>query len=447
MAMTPDQEYVLKTIKGRDISFVRFWFVDVMGNMKSFAVSPNEMENAFTEGVGFDGSCIDGFTSVACSDMLAFPEASTFQILPWRPNQDAVARMFCTIRTPEGERFKADPRFILSRLVAKIEELGYECIVRPELEYYYFKDATAPVPLDKGGYFDLMSLDSAVDLRRDTVLALEHMGIPVEYSHHEEGPSQNEVDLRESDVASMADAIMTYKLVVKEIAAKHGVYASFMPKPLSNCPGNGLHLNISLFDEDGNNVFYDEKDPLGYCLSKRAKCFIAGLLKYAPEFSLITNQYVNSYKRLIGGFSVPYSLNWGRSNRSTLVRVPAFRDARSPMNCLELRNADPACNPYLALAAVLAAGLKGIVDELPLSKPVDETDLTTMSIQDFQAAGMKLLPRHLGEAIELFASSTLMKDVLGEHIHSHLVQQKRAEWNEYLGQVSEWELKRYLERL
>ena len=447
MAMSPDQEYVMQTIKARDVHFVRFWFTDVMGNMKSFAVSPGEVETAFSEGMGFDGSCIEGFASAEESDMLAFPDASTFQILPWRPDSNAVARMFCTIRTPDGEAFTGDPRRVLAGVVNKAADMGYEANLGPEVEYFYFKDAHGTEVLDHGGYFDLMSLDSATDLRRDTVLALERMGIPVEYSHHEEGPSQHEVDLRYSDAMSMADAVMTYKLVVKEIAALHGVYASFMPKPMSGRPGSGMHIHMSLFDDYGNNVFYDEADPMGYNLSATAKHYIAGLLKYAPEFCMLTNQYVNSYKRLIGGTAAPYSLTWGHRNRSTLVRIPGYRPTKENACRVELRNPDPACNPYLAFAAVLGAGLAGIEEGLELERPVDGLNLGAMTRQQLQAEGVSFLPRNLCEAVEAFEGSELMRSILGEHIHGYLVDQKRREWDEYVGQVSQWEIDRYLERL
>ena len=290
MSSNPEQDFVLKTIKGRDVHFVRFWFTDVLGNMKSFAVIPSELENAFDDGMGFDGSCVEGFCRTRESDMLAFPDASTFQVLPWRPESNAVGRMFCDIRTPDGKPFEGDPRQVLAREVQHALDMGYVLNVGPELEFFYFKDQHSTEVLDHGGYFDLTSLDYASDLRRDTVLTLEKMGIPVEYSHHENGPSQHEIDLRFTDALSMADAVMTYKLVVKEIAMKHGVYASFMPKPLADAPGSGMHVHQSLFDLDGNNAFFDPNDPLGYNLSDLAKHYIAGLLKYAPEFCCITNQ-------------------------------------------------------------------------------------------------------------------------------------------------------------
>lgn len=444
MVLHPDQEYVLRTIKSRDVHFVRFWFTDVLGNMKSFAVSPNELQSAFEEGIGFDGSCIDGFAGVEEADMLAFPDASTFQILPWRPQTESVARMFCKIQTPSGNRAKGDSRHILAKVVDQARAMGYEPNLGPEVEFFYFKDHHSPTPLDQGGYFDLTTLDSASDLRRDTVLTLEQMGIPIEYSHHENGPSQHEIDLRFSDAMQMADAVMTYKMVVKEVAAKHGVYASFMPKPLPDAPGNGMHVHHSLFNEDGTNVFWDPEDPSGDHLSDIAKHYIAGLLHYAPEYSLLTNQYVNSYKRLISGGEAPFYISWGHRNRTTLVRVPGYKPNKEVACRVELRSPDPACNPYLAFAGTLAAGLQGIKDKLELSSARESRDLGQMSRWELKEAGFETLPESLGEAIERFEGSKLMKEVLGEHVHSYLVRAKRKEWAEYERSVSQWELSRYL---
>ncbi len=444
MTPTPQQDFVLKTIKSRDVHFVRFWFTDVLGSMKSFAVIPSEIDNAFVEGMGFDGSSVRGFCSTEESDMVAFPDPSTFQVLPWRPEANAVARMFCTIKTPDGRFFEGDSRQVLQRVVDRAADRGYVMNVGPELEYYYFKDDKGTEVLDRGGYFDLTSLDYASDLRRDTVLTLEKMGIPVEYSHHESGPSQHEIDLRFNDAVSMADAVMTYKLVVKEIAMKYGVYASFMPKPMAGKPGSGMHVHQSLFDYDGNNVFFDEGDPSGYNLSKVAKSYLAGLLKYAPEFTLVTNQYVNSYKRLAGGFETPLHLAWGRSNRTALVRVPGYKPNKESACRLEMRSPDAAANPYLAFACMLAAGLKGIEDGLEPPAPVGSEDLYQLSREELAERGIRVLPSNLGEAIELFEGSELMREVLGDHIHRFLVDAKRAEWNEYLGTVSAWETERYL---
>lgn len=441
------QDFVLKTIESRDVHFVRFWFTDVLGSMKSFAVIPSELQDAFSEGMGFDGSCIEGFTRTQESDMLAFPDASTFQVLPWRPESNAVARMFCNIRMPDGRPFEGDPRHVLARTVQKAQEFGYTFNVGPELEFYYFKNAQGTEVLDRGGYFDLTSLDYASDLRRDTVLTLEKMGIPVEYSHHESGHSQHEIDLRFTDALSMADAVMTYKLVVKEIALKHGVYASFMPKPMADQPGSGMHVHQSLFDRDGNNAFFDLDDPQGYGLSKVARHYLAGLLKYAPEFCLITNPCVNSYKRLVSGGEAPIFLSWSRMNRSAFVRVPGYRPQSEVACRLELRSPDPSANPYLAFAVMLAAGLKGIEDELEAPDPVEGGSLADLSRQELQERGFSTLPDSLGQAVELFAGSELMREVLGEHIHSYLVKEKRREWNEFQASVSPWELDRYLEVL
>ena len=444
MNANPDRDFVFKTIESRDVHFVRFWFTDVLGTMKSFAVIPSELEGAFETGMGFDGSCVEGFSHTTESDMLAFPDASTFQVLPWRPSSNAVARMFCSIRTPDGQPFEGDPRHVLIRTIEKASDMGYTFNVGPELEYFYFKDSEGTEPLDRGGYFDLTSLDSASDLRRDTVLTLEKMGIPVEYSHHENGPSQHEIDLRYADALSMADAVMTYKLVVKEIAMKHGVYASFMPKPMADAPGNGMHVHQSLFDFDGRNAFFDADDPMGYHLSKVAKHYIAGLLRYAPEFTLVTNQYVNSYKRLVVGGSAPSYISWAQRNRSTLVRIPGYRPDNELACRIEVRSPDPAANPYLAFAVMLAAGLRGIEEELELPDPIEDQDLFSLSRQELHEQGVGTLPDNLGEAVELFAASELMREVLGEHIHSYLVQTKRREWNDYQRYVSQWERDRYL---
>ena len=444
MVANPEQDFVLKTVESRDVHFVRFWFTDVLGNMKSFAVVPGELESAFEDGMGFDASCIEGFSAASESDMLAYPDPSTFQVLPWRPQSNAVARMICSIRTPEGEPYAGDSRHVLERVVRRAAEAGYSFIVGPELEYFYFKDAEGTQVLDHGSYFDLTSLDSASDLRRDTVLTLEKMGIPVEYSHHEKGPSQHEIDLRYADALSMADAVMTYKQVVKEIAMKHGVYASFMPKPMADAPGNGMHVHQSLMDRSGNNVFFDPDDTSGYNLSATAKSDIAGLLKYAPEYTLVTNQYVNSYKRLQPGGEAPTCISWGARNRSTLVRIPGYRPNSESACRVELRSPDPAANPYLAFAVMLAAGLAGIEEGLELMPPADEAAPIGCTRYEHRARGIETLPESLGEAVERFAESRLMCETLGEHIHDYLVRTKREEWEAYQGIVTAWELERNL---
>lgn len=439
--MTPQEDFVMKTINSRDIHFVRFWFTDVLGNMKSFAVSPSEVQHAFANGMGFDGSCIAGFASSEESDMLAFPDASTFQVLPWRPTSNAVARMFCSIRHPDGAAFEGDPRRILERMVNAAAEKGYVVNAGSELEFYYFKNGQRPEVLDCGGYFDLTTLDSATDLRRETVLMLENMGIPVEYSHHERGPSQNEIDLRFTDALSMADAVMTYKLVVKEIAIEHGVHASFMPMPFAHHPGNGMHVHQSLFDDEGNNVFYDPADPLGYNLSDVAKHYIAGLLHYAPEFALITNQYVNSYKRLNSCDQAPKMVTWSYKNRAALVRIPGYRPSSEEACRIEFRNPDPASNPYLVFALMIAAGLEGIEKKLALPPA------TNFKSTDPKTSTLTPLPTNLGEAIAAFEHSEFAHKVLGDHVFSYLLRAKKEEWSEYQKMVSQWEIDRYLPTL
>jgi len=442
MAPTFDKDYVLKTVEERGVHFVRFWFTDVLGMLKSFAVTDTELEGAFEEGMGFDGSSIDGFTRLEESDMIAMPNPDSFAVLPWRPTEQGVGRMFCDIVKPNGEPFEGDPRYALRRMTDKAAEMGYTMYVGPELEYFYFGDDQDTEVLDNGGYFDLTPLDIASDLRRDTVLTLEKMGIPVEYSHHEVAPSQHEIDLRYADATSMADNVMTYRLVVKEIALQNGVYATFMPKPIFGQNGSGMHVHQSLFSKDGN-AFFDANDPEGFNLSQVAKHYIAGLLKYAPEFTAVTNPLVNSYKRLVPGYEAPVYIAWARRNRSALVRVPMYKPGKENATRLELRSPDPSANPYLAFACMLGAGLKGIEEKLPLM-PEATNNIFHMSDDELEAAGINILPGTLGQAIDLFEQSELMKEVLGEHIHSFYVANKRAEWDEYRMQVTEWELDKYL---
>jgi glutamine synthetase len=424
------------------VHFVRFWFTDVLGMLKSFAVTDTELEGAFEEGMGFDGSSIDGFTRLEESDMVAYPNPDTFAVLPWRPSEAGVGRMFCDITKPDGSPFEGDPRYALRRITQKAADMGYTMYVGPELEYFYFEDDQDTQVLDNGGYFDLTPLDVASDLRRETVLTLEKMGIPVEYSHHEVAPSQHEIDLRYADALSMADNVMTYRLVVKEIAMQNGVYATFMPKPIFGQNGSGMHVHQSLFNKDGN-AFFDANDPEGYNLSKTAKHYIAGLLKYAPEFCAVTNPLVNSYKRLVPGYEAPVYIAWARRNRSALVRVPMYKPGKEVATRLELRSPDPSANPYLAFAVMLGAGLKGIEEQLELA-PEATNNIFHMTEAELEAAKIYTLPGTLGEAIDKFEHSTLMKEVLGEHIHSFYVANKRAEWDEYRLQVTEWELDRYL---
>jgi len=442
MAPTFDKDYVLKTVEERDVHFVRFWFTDVLGVLKSFAVTDTELEGAFEEGMGFDGSSIDGFTRLEESDMVAYPDPATFQLLPWRPAEQGVGRLFTDITRPDGTPFDGDPRYALKRVTQKAADLGYTMYVGPELEFFYFEDDQDTVFLDQGGYFDLTPLDIASDLRRETVLTLEKLGIPVEYSHHEVAPSQHEIDLRYADARTMADNVMTYKLIVKEIALQNGVHATFMPKPVFGENGSGMHVHQSLFTKEGN-AFFDANDPEGYNLSTIAKQYIAGLLKYAPEFTAVTNPLVNSYKRLVPGYEAPVYIAWARRNRSALVRVPMYKPGKENATRLELRSPDPSANPYLAFAVMLGAGLKGIEEKLELA-PEATNNIFHMSDAELDAAGIKTLPGSLGDAIELFANSELMKEVLGEHIHSFYTENKRAEWDEYRTQVTQWELDKYL---
>jgi len=435
-----DKDYVLKTVEERNIRFVRFWFTDVLGFLKSFAVTDTELKPAFEEGMGFDGSSIDGFARIQESDMIAFPDPATFQVLPWRSDEGGVARMFCDIQKPDGKPFSGDPRHALRRTLKKAKDMGYDMYVGPELEYFYFSDSNGTKVLDQGGYFDLTPLDVASDLRQETVLTLEKFGIPVEYSHHEVAPSQHEIDLRYCDAMTMADNVMTYRLVVKEVAYQNGVYATFMPKPIQGENGNGMHVHQSLFNENGNAMF-DANDE--YHLSEVGKSYIAGLLKYAPEFCCVTNQFVNSYKRLVPGFEAPVYVTWARRNRSAMVRVPMYKPGKENATRVELRSPDPSANPYLAFAVMLGAGLKGIEEGLEL--PAEATNnIFEMSPEDLEDADIEMLPNNLGRAIELFEESEVMREILGDHIHGFFVRSKRVEWMEYKEQVTTWELGKYL---
>ena len=433
-------EYVLRTVRENDVRFVRLWFTDILGNLKGFALNVAELDHAFDKGMGFDGSSIEGFARKDESDMVAMPDPATFRILPWRPRQNAVGRMFCDILTPEGQPFEGDPRTVLKRNLERASKLGYTFYVGPELEYFYFKSSELTEPLDSGGYFDQTPLDVSTDLRRETVLTLEEMGIPVVYSHHEVAPSQHEIDLRYTDALTMADTVMTYRMAVKEIAMRHGVYASFMPKPVTHLNGNGMHTNMSLFQGD-RNIFHDANDP--YRLSKLARCFISGLMRHAPEITIVTNQWVNSYKRLVPGYEAPVYISWARINRSDLIRVPAFREGREESVRIEYRAPDPACNPYLAFSVMLAAGLEGMDKEYETPDPVEE-NVHDMSAEERKKHGIRTLPESLWEAIQFAEHSELVRQALGDHVFDSLIQNKKIEWNNYHSQVTEYEIKRYL---
>ena len=436
-------DYVLRSVEQRDIRFVRLWFVDILGRLKNFAISPEDLEVAFEEGIGFDGSAIEGFATPEEADMLAFPDASTFQILPWRPSHNGVARVFCDVCTPDRKPFAGDPRDALRRMFRKAEKAGYLLNVGAELEYYYFPDEHTPEPLDNVGYFDLSVSDAARDLRRNTVLTLEKMSVPVEYTFHAAGRSQHGMSLRHAEALSMSDAITTAKLIIKQQAYESGCHASFMPKPLAGEDGSAMFLHQSLFDHDGNNVFWGEDDEK-YHLSEIAKRYMAGILAHAREISAITNPTVNSYKRITtGGDSVPQYATWGLRNRASMVRIPVYKPGKQLSTRIELRSPDPMANPYLVNAVTLAAGLDGIERKLELPP---EATAETLKLTDRQMveAGYAPLPRSLKEALDVFEDSQFMKDALGEHIHSFFLKKKRDEWHKFESTITEWEIKHYL---
>lgn len=436
-------DYVLRSVEQRDIRFVRLWFVDILGRLKNFAISPEDLEVAFEEGIGFDGSAIEGFATPEEADMLAFPDASTFQILPWRPSHNGVARVFCDVCTPDRKPFAGDPRDALRRMFRKAEKAGYLLNVGVELEYYYFPDEHTPEPLDNVGYFDLSVSDAARDLRRNTVLTLEKMSVPVEYTFHAAGRSQHGMSLRHAEALSMSDAITTAKLIIKQQAYESGCHASFMPKPLAGEDGSAMFLCQSLFDHDGNNVFWGEDDEK-YHLSDIAKHYMAGILAHAREISAITNPTVNSYKRITtGGDSVPQYATWGLRNRASMVRIPVYKPGKQLSTRIELRSPDPMANPYLVNAVTLAAGLDGIERKLELPP---EATAETLKLTDRQMleAGYTPLPRSLKEALDVFEDSQFMKDALGEHIHSFFLKKKRDEWHKFESTITEWEIKHYL---
>jgi glutamine synthetase len=441
--MTADDVKAL--VKDRDIRFIRLWFTDVLGQLKSFSINAEELDDAFEGGMGFDGSSITGFNAIEESDMIAMPDASTFAVLPWRPEDRGVARMFCDVVTPSREPYEGDPRHVLRRALERASSLGFDNFyVGPELEYFYFRNARpddgVPEILDEGGYFDLTTLDAGSDVRRETVLALEQLGIHVEYTHHEVGPSQHEIDMRYKNALQMADDTMTYRITVKEYAMKYGWHATFMPKPLFGENGSGMHTHQSLFNE-GRNAFFDANDQ--YYLSDIGKAFIAGQLKHAREICSVFAQWVNSYKRLVPGFEAPVYAAWSRRNRSALVRVPLYHPGKEQATRAEIRCPDPACNPYLTFAALLQAGLEGIEKGYELPDPM-EKNLYHLSPDDRKRLGIEQLPETLGEAIELTAESELVLRTFGEHIFNRYVEIKRQEWEDYRVQVTQWELERYL---
>ncbi len=437
--MGKQEDFVLRALEERDVRFVRLWFTDVLGFLKSVAVAPAELEGAFAEGIGFDGSAIEGFARVYEADMLAKPDPSTFQILPWRGDGPATARMFCDIVMPDGSPSFADPRFVLKRGLDKAADLGYTFYTHPEVEFYLFKNVPEPggepVPVDRSGFFDHTAQSKGSDFRREAITMLEQMGISVEFSHHEGGPGQQEIDLRYADALSTADNIMTFRTVVREVALGQGIWASFMPKPFTTHPGSGMHTHVSLFEGDQNAFF---EPGAQYQLSRSGRQFIAGLLKHASEITAITNQWVNSYKRLIGGGEAPSYICWGHNNRSAMVRVPMYKPNKGQSTRVELRTIDAACNPYLAFAAILGAGMKGIKEgyELP---PEAEDDVWSLTDRERKSMGYQPLPKTLAEAITVMEESELLADTLGERVYDFYLRNKRAEWEQYRGQVSAFE--------
>ena len=434
------KESVLKTAKEQGVKFIRLWFTDILGFLKSVAITVEELERVLDRGIGFDGSSIEGFARIDESDMVAMPDPATFCMLPWRPAEHTVARMFCDILKPGGEPFEGDPRYILKMNLKRAADLGYTFYVGPELEFFYFKDAVSPEPLDQGGYFDLTPADVSTDMRRETILAIEEMGLKVEFAHHEVAPSQHEIDLRYTEALKMADGVMTYRLVVKQVAQKFGVYATFMPKPASGVNGNGMHVHQSLFKGE-RNAFFDKNDE--YHLSKIGKSYMAGLLKHAPEITAITCQWVNSYKRLIPGYEAPCYISWARRNRSDLIRIPQYEPGKEYATRLEYRSPDPACNPYLVFAVMLAAGLEGIEKGYELPAPVEE-NVFEMAEDERQRRGIETLPGSLSEAILLTEDSELVRKALGDHLFNSFIKNKKIEWDLYRTQVTDYELKRYL---
>jgi len=434
------KDYVLKSAKEQDIRLIRLWFTDILGFLKSFAITFDELETALETGCGFDGSSIEGFARIDESDMVALPDPTTFQMLPWQSQEHKTARMFCDICWPGGQVFEGDPRSVLRRNLAMAADMGYTLYVGPELEYFYFQNSESPQFLDRGGYFDLTPPDIATDLRRETILLLEGMGIAVEYSHHETAPSQHEIDLRYTDALTMADNVMTYRLVVKQVARKHGVYATFMPKPVFGVNGSGMHTHMSLFKGD-RNAFFDEKDPVH--LSRIARHFTAGLLTHAPEITSVTNQWVNSYKRLLPGYEAPVYITWARRNRADLIRIPEYQLGKEKSTRIEYRSPDPACNPYLAFSVMLAAGLEGIEKKYEPPPPV-ERNVYEMTERERLEQGIGTLPGSLYEAIRLTENSEVVRKALGEHVFGTFIQNRKMEWDAYRSQVTDYELKQYL---
>jgi glutamine synthetase len=433
-------EDVRRLVTDKNVSFIQFWFVDVLGILKSFAITPSELEEGLTEGMGFDGSSIQGFARIEESDMIAKPDPTTLQFLPWRNGEKPTVRMFCDILNPDGTPYEGDPRFVLKRALKKAADMGFTYYVGPEPEYFYFESNKAPKILDTAGYFDTRPLDKGVDLRRETIFALQDMGIQIEYSHHEVAPSQHEIDMRYDEGLKMADKLVTLRMVVKEIARQQGYYATFMPKPMFGENGSGLHCHQSLF-KGNKNAFYDPKDK--YQLSEVGKSYIAGIMKHAREITAVLNQWVNSYKRLVPGYEAPVYIAWARRNRSAMIRVPMYKPGKEKATRIEFRSPDPACNPYLAFAVMLAAGLEGVEKQYPLAEPVEE-DIYEFSAEKRRKMKIQELPGNLYEAVTLVEKSELVRHALGDHIFNKFIENKKIEWDRYRIHVTEYEIEKYL---
>jgi len=434
------KEEVMKLAKEKNVKFIRLWFSDITGQMKGFTITIEELEHAMEDGMGFDGSSIKGFARIDESDMIAMADPATFTVLPYRPKDKAVAGMLCDVLNPDKTPYDGDSRYILKKELDKLKKMGYTYYVGPELEFFIFKDEKSTEMLDEGGYFDITTLDAGNDVRRETILTLEGMGIEVEYSHHEVAPSQHEIDLRYKEGLTMADIVMVYRMVVKEIAMLKGLYATFMPKPVFGVNGSGMHTHQSIFKGE-KNLFFDKEDK--YHLSKEGKSYIAGILKHSREITLVCNQWVNSYKRLVTGYEAPVYICWARRNRSSLVRVPMYQPGKEKATRVEFRSPDPACNPYLAFACMVAAGMKGINEGYALREPL-ERDVYHLTEEEMKELNVECLPGSLVEAIDAFESSSLMKETLGDHIFNNLIMSKKIEWDEYRKQVHKYEIDAYL---
>lgn len=438
--MPVSSEDILRKIHDNGVKYIRLWFTDILGQLKGMTITLSEIENVLDSGQGFDGSSIEGFVRIEESDLMAWPDLDTFRIFPWDLGGEKVAMMFCDIQNPDGTPYGGDPRYCLRRMLKRAIDKGLTFYVGPELEYFYFRNSDNPETMDTGGYFDYSTVDVGVRLRKKTVNFLEQIGVPVECSHHEVANSQHEIDLQYQDALKMADFVQIYKLIVKEVAEHAGHYATFMPKPIFGQNGNGMHVHQSLFEADKNIFFAPGNE---YNLSNEAKQYVAGLLHHVKGFSLVTNQWVNSYKRLVPGYEAPCYISWGRRNRSSLVRVPAYRGGKEKAVRIELRSPDPSCNPYLAFSVMLAAGLNGMQQQLELAPPI-EKNIFHMSPEEIAELEIDVLPHSLDAAIREAERSDLLKETLGGHMFSSLIVNKKVEWDNYRVHVHRYELDKYL---